>query len=141
MGAIYVLEGRLLRIRWDAERRKLRVDWTDATDGMSEDEFKRTLGWIADHVAERKARALFIDAGDFRHDVSAEVQQWRLRQISPRLNAAGLERLAFLFPNGAESPPMANQSAEGERFVTRAFNNEEHAIAWLTAGGRGRGDR
>ncbi len=111
----------------------LRVDWTDATAAMTDDEFKRTLGWIADHVADRKARALFIDVRDFRHDVSAEVQQWRLRNISTRYNAAGLGRLAFLFPNGADIPPMANRSGEGERFVTRGFNNEEHATAWLTA--------
>ena len=133
MGAIYVLEGRFLRGLWDEEPRMLRVDWTDATAAMSADEFKRALGWIADHVAERKARALFIDLRDFRHDVSAGVREWRLRNISPRYDAAGLEQVAFLFPNEADIPTMANQSAEGERFVTRGFNNEEHAIAWLTA--------
>ena len=58
-------------------------------------------------------------------------QPWRLANISPRYNAAGVQRFAFLFPESAQLSPMMNQSGEGERFITRAFNGQEQAFAWL----------
>lgn len=131
--ATQLQEDRFMRILWDEETRIIRIDWMEATSAMNDEEFKRALGWVAGHVTERKARGLLIDVRHFRHEMSAEVHQWRLRTISPRYNAAGLERLAFLFPNDADIPLMANQSAAGEGFATRGFNTQEHATAWLAA--------
>jgi len=42
--------------------------------------------------------------------------EWRLKNISTRYNAAGVQRFAFL--NDSQSPPMTSQSAEGELFLT-----------------------
>ena len=42
-------------------------------------------------------------------------------------------RFAFLLPADAPVPPMMNQSAAGENFLTRGFNSAEQAMAWLTA--------
>ena len=67
----------------------------------------------------------------FRHKIGPDVQPWRLANISPRYNAAGVRRFAFLVPESAQIPPMMNQSGEGERFITLAFIGEEQAFAWL----------
>jgi len=61
------------------------------------------------------------------------VQEWRLKNISPRYSAAGVQRFAFLLPADAPVPPMMNQSAPGEGFLTRGFNSADQAMAWLTA--------
>jgi len=60
-----------------------------------------------------------------------DVQPWRVKNISNRYAAAGVERFAFLFPEGSQIPPMMNQSSEGESFLTRAFSSREEATAWL----------
>jgi hypothetical protein len=55
-----------------------------------------------------------------------------MRSISTRYNSAGVKRFAFLFPKDAPVQSMARQS-EGEWFVTKSFNNQEQATAWLAA--------
>jgi hypothetical protein len=54
-----------------------------------------------------------------------------VKNISTRYAAAGVKRFAFLFPPGAQVPPMMNQSSPGESFETRAFNSVDEATKWL----------
>jgi hypothetical protein len=60
------------------------------------------------------------------------MQEWRLKNISPRYSAAGVRRFAFLLPKEAPVPPMMNQSSPSEDFLTRGFNSAEKVMAWLT---------
>lgn len=53
------------------------------------------------------------------------------KNISSRYSAAGIRRFAFVLPKDAPIPPMMNQSAPGESFLTRAFNSEDRAAIWL----------
>jgi len=55
-----------------------------------------------------------------------------MAQARAQCSTTGVKRFAFLFPPDGEIPPMMNQSAEGEAFITRAFNGRQQAIAWLT---------
>ena len=124
-------EDRFLRILWDGETRIMRLDWQEATSTMSDDDFKNALALFADYVEEKKACGILVDVRHFRHKMGPDVQPWRLANISPRYNAAGVQRFAFLFPEGAQTPPIMNQSGEGEQFITRAFISQEKAFAWL----------
>jgi hypothetical protein len=124
-------ENRFLRILWDEKARIIRLDWQEATSAMSDDDFKNALALFAGHVEEKKARGILVDVRYFHHKMSAEVQQWRLANISTRYNAAGVQRFAFLFPQGVQIPPMMNQSGDCERFITRAFGSQEQAFRWL----------
>jgi hypothetical protein len=70
---------------------------------------------------------------NFCHKPEPDVGQWRLKNISTRYNAAGVQRFAFVFPKDSQIEPMANQPSEGEQFLTQAFDTHEQATAWLTA--------
>ncbi len=124
-------EDRFLHIQWDENARIIRLDWQEATSAMNDDDFKNALALFAGHVEEKKARGILVDVRDFRHKMGPDVHPWRLANISPRYNAAGVQRFAFLVPEGVQAPPAMNQSGEGERFITRAFSGKEHAFAWL----------
>ena len=124
-------EDRFLHILWDGKTHIIRLDWQEATSTMSDDDFKNALALFAGHVEEKKARGILVDVRYFRHSMGADVQPWRLANISPRYNAAGVQRFAFLFPQGVQIPPMMNHSGAGEQFITRAFNGQEQAFAWL----------
>ena len=78
------------------------------------------------------AHGILVDVSDFHHRMGPGVQEWRVKNISSRYTAAGVRRFAFLFPSGAEIPPMMNQSAPGDSFLTRTFTIQEEAVAWLT---------
>jgi len=68
-----------------------------------------------------------VDVRRFRHKPGLDLQPWRVKNISPRYSAAGVRRFAFLFPEGAQIPPMMNQSSPSENFLTRAFTDREQA--------------
>jgi hypothetical protein len=80
-----------------------------------------------------KAQGILIDAKNFRHKNGPDIQAWRVKNISNRYSEAGVKRFAFLFPEGSLIPPMLNESAKEERFLTRAFTNMEQAVAWIVA--------
>jgi hypothetical protein len=125
-------EDDFLRILWDDSSRIISIDWKESTATMTDDDMKNELALFARHVEEKRASGILVDVTRFRHRMGPEAQRWRVQNISPRYSAAGVKRFAFLFPPAAEIPPMMNQSAEGEAFLSRAFNGRQQAIAWLT---------
>ena len=133
MTSIHLHEDKFLRILWDEKTRIIGLEWKEATSAMTDEEFKRELTGFADYVGERKATGILVDLSRFRHMLSPDTQQWRVKNISSRYNDAGVQRFAFLLPKDAPIPPLMNQSSRGEGFLTRAFNDAEQATSWLTA--------
>ncbi|HKE29333.1 MAG TPA: hypothetical protein VKB88_43580 [Bryobacteraceae bacterium] len=121
-----------LRVMWDDDTRVTSIDWKEATSAMTDEDFKTELELFAGLVERKKAQGILVDVAHFRHKMGPEVQEWRLKNISGRYFAAGVRRFAFLFPAGASVPPAMNESAPGENFVTRAFNDPKKAMTWLT---------
>jgi hypothetical protein len=123
-----------LRVTFDDNKRVISIDWKEATASMTDDDFKSELELFAGLVERTNAQGILVDVARFRHKHTngPEVQEWRIRNISPRYSAAGVRRFAFLMPREAAIPPMMNQSAPGETFATRAFNDPEQGMAWLT---------
>jgi len=125
-------EDRFLRILWDGLTRIIAIDWNESTAAMTDDEMKDELALFARYVEDNRASCILVDVTRFQHRMGPEFQQWRVQNISPRYSAAGVKRFAFLLSPDADIPSAMNQSAPGEAFVTRAFNNRDGAIAWLT---------
>ena len=119
-------------ILWDEKTGVMRINWKDATSSMTDDEFKSELARFAGFAERKKARGILIDVAGFRHRPGPDLQEWRVKNISGRYYTAGVRRFAFLFPEGAPIPPMMNQSAPGESFETRAFNDMGKTMTWLT---------
>lgn len=121
------------KVLWDENARIIGIDWKEATSAMTDEQFKAELTLFAGLVEQKKAHGILVEVSRFRHKPGPDVQPWRVKNISPRYSAAGVRRFAFLFPKAAQIPPMMNQSASGEEFLTRGFDNRDEAIAWLTA--------
>lgn len=123
---------KFFKVFWDERTRIIGIDWKETTSSMTDEEFKAALTVFAGHVEQKKARGILVEVSRFRHRPGPDVQPWRVKNISNRYSAAGVGRFAFLFPEGAQVPPM--QSAPGENFLTATFNDVQKAEAWLTAG-------
>ena len=126
-------EDEFLRIFWDKQTGIIGIDWMEATSEMTDEDFKTELTLFAKQVEDKRAPRILIDVSKFRHRPGAEIGEWRLKNISTRYNAAGVQRFAFLFSKDSQIPPMASQPVEGELFLTQSFNSWEQATAWLTA--------
>ena len=131
MQATQLYDGRFLKIQWNGNTRVIGIDWKEATAEMTGEDFKAVLTMFAGHVEQQKARGILVDVRSFRHKMGPDVQPWRVKNISNRYAAAGVERFSFLLPEGSQIPPTMNQSSEGESFLTRAFASREEATAWL----------
>lgn len=120
-------------VLWDETAHLIGIDWKEATSAMTDEQFKAQLTLFAGCVEQKEARGILVDVSRFRHKPGPDIHPWRVKNISNRYAAAGVKRQAFLFPKGAQIPPTMNQSAPGEEFLTRGFENRDEAIAWLTA--------
>ncbi len=128
-----LLDDAFLKILWDGNTSVIGIDWKEATSSMTDDGFKAELERFAGFVEAKKAQGILVDVARFRHKTGPDVQEWRVKNISTRYSAAGVRRFAFVLPKDGTIPPMMNQSAPGENFLTRGFNSADQAIAWLTA--------
>ena len=124
-------EDKFFKVFWDESTRIIGIEWKEATSSMTDEEFKAELTLFAGQVEQKKARAILVDVSRFRHRPAPDVQPWRVKNISNRYHAAGVGRFAFLFPEGAQIPPIMNQSSPGENFLTQAFTIRKQALAWL----------
>ena len=124
-------EDKFFKIFWDESTRIISIAWKEATSAMTDEEFKAELTLFAGHVEQKKARGILVEVSGFRHKPGPDIQPWRVKNISNRYYAAGVRRFAFLFPDGAQIPPMMNQSSPGENFLTQAFTNRQQAVMWL----------
>ena len=97
---------------------------------MTDDDFKAVVERFAGFVEAKKAQGILVDVGRFRHKPGPGVNEWRLKNISPRYSGAGVRRFAFLFPKEASVPQMKSSPSEG--FLTQGFNSVDQAMAWLT---------
>ena len=139
MPSIQLHEDHFLRILWDENKKIISIEWKEATAAMTSEEFKAELTLFATHVEHIRAPAIVVDVSKFRHKMATELQEWRVKKISSRYNAAGVKRFAFVLPQDALILPMMNQSAPGELFLTRGFNDVQMAEDWLTKAGSGAG--
>lgn len=131
MQTTQIHEDKFFTVFWDERTRIISIDWKEATSAMTDDEFKAELTLFAGHVEQKKARGILVDVSRFRHRPGPDVQPWRVKNISNRYAAAGVKRQAFLFPKGAQIPPM--RSSPEEKFLTETFDDAQKAEAWLTA--------
>ena len=124
-------EDNFFQILWDQRTRIIGIDWKEGTSSMTDEEFKAELTLFAGHVEHKRARGILVDVSRFRHKPGPEVLPWRVKNISNRYAAAGVKRQAFLFPKGAQLPPM--RSSPEEKFLTETFDDVQKAETWLTA--------
>lgn len=115
------------------DRDELEIRWYDGSAGFTGETFNRRCDLFAD-VVERCGRStVLIDAVQFGMDASELDVEWRDTKVTPRLNAAGLKKIALIVP--ADFPPVgAPPAPEGPAdFPTAFFATRDDARAWLAS--------
>ena len=110
--------------------------WTEKSVAMTVGDYKDAIREYARLVLEHRARRALVDLRKFRYVVDAHLLgSWWADEIVPLYNQAGLEKFAFVLPEGEQAPPDETpaKAQAGEKFVTKQFGSEPAAISWLTA--------
>jgi hypothetical protein len=112
----------------------LELRWLEASAGMTDDDFKRSMERYAASAQEHQSPFLLVDVTDFKHSPGEEVASWRDDQIIPRYNAAGVRKFAFLLPEGAPGTVESGSQPAPEppgAFPTGYFAERQHILDWF----------
>jgi len=111
--------------------------WTEKSAAMTVDDYKNAIRDYARLVLKHRVRCALVDLREFRYRVedTEALGSWWSDEIVPLYNQAGLEKFAFVLPEGEQPPPdEAPAKAEArETFITRHFASQQAAMSWLTA--------
>ena len=121
-------------IRHHPEEGMLELEWLDASENMTDDDFKRSMLRFAALAAEQSTPHMLVDVTKFRFTPGAGVPAWRDEYVVPAYNAAGVEKFAFLVPAGA--PGTIEQGAAPAKeppgqFPTGYFTERARIVDWF----------
>jgi hypothetical protein len=130
-----IAQHRLYTFDLDTAASLLSFLWTPATAEMTDDEFKEALRAFGAEAVWHGARRCLIDLRHFRHRPGEAIGRWRKEEVVPLYHRAGVEKFAYVLPEGAPAPPedAPGKAEEGERFLTKAFSSVASARSWLSA--------
>ena len=135
-------QNELWTISYDEAVSSVKIDWTEKTAHMTDDDFKDALSRFAGHAEEHSARCLLVDVQRFKHALSEELGQWRDTAIIPRYNAVGIQKMGYIVGPNAQLPPAQDPPAQAaganpdqsRTFSTRFFHSEDEAVTWFQDG-------
>jgi hypothetical protein len=115
----------------------LSFNWTEKSASMTDHDYKQALREYAHLMVKHRARRALIDLRKFRYRLGDAdgLAAWWANEIVPLYNQAGLERFAFVLPEGEQAPPDETpaEAGESEKFLTKQFGTKQAAISWLVA--------
>ncbi|MEM9039879.1 MAG: hypothetical protein AAGD33_08285 [Actinomycetota bacterium] len=111
----------------------LETRWYDGSDSFTTQSFNDRCVLFADLVERSGHTKVLIDAVQFGMNAEDLDVEFRDTQVTPRLNAAGLQKIALVVP--ADFPPVGLPPApEGPAdFPTAFFATRAAARDWLDA--------
>src|SRR5262249_35780517 len=92
----------------------IEIRWYDATEARSAGEWQDWLTHFAGAVERLGRPGVLVDATRFLMDPAKMSLHWRDAHIIPRYNGAGVQKFAFLMPDGMPAigaPPAAEGPA------------------------------
>ena len=125
-------------LTYHPEWKTLELKWTPATQSMGDDGFRTTLQLLADHGLELHPTFVIVDSTEFFHRLGEGALAWRDENIVPLYNRAGIQKFAFLAPEGM--PGTVEKGGEPApdgpaTFPTGWFETRDRLYAWLMAEG------
>ncbi len=109
----------------------IEIRWFDATRDFTTETFYGWLGEFAGGVEASGRKRVLVDALSFRMASGQMDPAWRDAHIIPRYNAAGVEKFAFLMPEGMPAIGAAPAPEGPAQFPTAYFGTRADALAWL----------
>lgn len=112
----------------------LELRWLPTTRDMGDEGFKASLELLASAGERFRPRFMLIDGTEFHHRLGEDVMAWRQEHVIPRYNSAGINKFAFLVPEGAPGTVEsggAPAAETGATFPTAWFSSRERAYQWL----------
>lgn len=131
MGSRIVREDRWGEVIDRPDADVIEIRWYDTTRDLDRDTFNAWLDSFAGAVESSGRSTILTDATSFLMPRDQMDGAWRDANITPRYDAAGIRRFAFLLPDGSPPVGAAPQREGAATFPTGYFDRREDALAWL----------
>ena len=118
----------------DEENQTVIQEWTDETEEMTADEFKKDMLQLADAYEEYKPKRVLILQNNFKFIVISELQSWTANNIGIKLEQVKAEKIAFVVSDDIFASVSVKQTMEekpGSKIIIRYFDEESEAVKWL----------
>lgn len=116
----------------------LELKWFPTSSSMSDVDWMTGLMMLASEAEAAGCASILIDATEFQHTFQDRdgAMAWRDDNVIPRYNSAGVQRFAFIMPDGFPGPTAESGSEpkiDGRTadFPTQWFLNRANALTWL----------
>jgi hypothetical protein len=123
-------------VAYDDERGILELAWTEASANLTDQLFMDALERFGRHAEDRRARNVLIDVTRFAFQPGPQVGPWRDEHVIPKYNRAGVQKFAFLVPEGSpgtvESGAVPAPEPPGA-FPTGYFDARGDIDAWFAS--------
>ncbi len=119
-------------ITYDDSNGVLELKWLEGTSDMSDDDVKQWLERFTEFGGQQLPPFLLIDTRQFMHGWNKNLDTWRSEIIIPKYNAAGVKKMAFLFPEGVE-PAREPAVEDPATYPTGYFDSLEAIESWFTS--------
>ena len=110
------------------ERSILKLDWTEETINMTDQDFKDCLLEFAALAKKHQTKKLWVDSNRYKYNTANELMTWRKNTIIPLFQEAGVKQLAFQIGIGGKIMP-ASVTETGLR--TECFETHDSTLNWL----------
>lgn len=131
MGSTIVYEDRWGEVIDRPEHDLIEIRWFDATSEMSADQFNEWLSEFASAVERAGRSGILVDSVVFGMPMEHMDWDYRNTQIIPRYNEAGVQKFAFLMPEGMPligAEPVWDGPAT---YPTAYFGSRAEAVGWI----------
>ena len=118
-------------IHYSKNAERIEIVWQEASAAMSGEDFITWLSHFADFTESKKPRFALVDARNFRMPPGSVDIAWRDQEITPRYNAVGLEKFAFVMPPGMPAIDAPAQKEGPANYPTAYFGDRDAALTWL----------
>ncbi len=121
-------------IEYDDKKSLVRHVWKDATESMTEDQFKEEMQKLAEVFEQYKPKYVFVDQRDFEFVVIPSLQTWVDQNVNRILVENKCEKLAFVVPEELLAKLSVSQTLQesySQNLNVRFFDDYHEAEAWL----------
>jgi hypothetical protein len=135
VGKSQLMQNPFLSIFHDPDSALVILVWSKETASMADTDFKEGLTRTAEFAEQYRPHGLLVNVENFKFGAAMgpELSQWRIENIIPRYNKAGLKKFAFVHGSGFPEKSGDGEKTAPEQFLTKHFASEERAKEWASS--------
>ncbi len=126
-----------LKIEYQPENKLLITTWNVQDINFSDDDYKNEVLNYVRAVERYDVKAIIVDTRNYRFPLTPSLNQWTVENITPKLAANGVKRMAYVMPTDVLSKLgvelLASTAQTKGTIIRQMFDDYEQAYNWAIA--------